>query len=175
MATPDLAGLLSSMPKKTAASTPPPGAPEAELARKTITTERRTQADTIAKADNDQRVIASRTSRQYLRSITIYLPRTAHQRVAEEAAARDTTRTALILTAINETHSRLGELTAEQAAMGGERDLFDIPQQRAAAEPAVQTTIRVTDSQLDAIENLARTHDLNRSHLIAGALRLYLT
>jgi len=54
------------------------------------------------------------------------------------------------------------------------RDLFAIPQDRAVAEPSVQTTIRVTDIQFQAIETLVAEHETNRSHLVTAALRLHL-
>lgn len=84
------------------------------------------------------------------------------------------TNTALILEAINKTHLRLDE-QIKPPAPPATTDLFDVPQRRTPAEPTVQTTIRVTDQQLAAIENLASTHNVSRSHIIAAALRLHLT
>jgi hypothetical protein len=52
--------------------------------------------------------------------------------------------------------------------------LFDIPQHKKDAEPAVQTTIRVTDRQHQAIEALVDKYDTNRSQLVTAALMLYL-
>jgi len=57
---------------------------------------------------------------------------------------------------------------------GGDDDLFDIPQHKKDTEPAVQTTIRVTDRQHQAIENLVAELGTNRSRLVAAALTLYL-
>jgi len=114
---------------------------------------------------------------QYLRIKSIYLPRSLHQRLGQQAISRKTTRTALILTAVNQTHSRLGSyLATETASSGGgdADDLFDIPQHRKDAEPAVQTTIRITDRQHKAIENLVAELGTNRSRLVAAALTLYL-
>lgn len=120
----------------------------------------------------------SQTSgRQYLRIKSIYLPRSLHQRLGEQAIARNTTRTALILTAINQTHSQLGSYLATAGGpsdAGGIDDLFDIPQHKKDAEPAVQTTIRVTDRQHQAIEALVDKYDTNRSQLVTAALMLYL-
>jgi hypothetical protein len=52
--------------------------------------------------------------------------------------------------------------------------LFDIPQHRKDAEPAVQTTIRITDRQHQAIETLVGKYGTNRSQLVTAALMLYL-
>jgi hypothetical protein len=117
------------------------------------------------------------SGRQYLRIKSIYLPRSLHQRLGEQATSHKTTRTALILTAINHTHSQLGSyLTNSGSSSGGGDidDLFDIPQQRKDAEPAVQTTIRITDRQHQAIETLVKKYGTNRSHLVTAALMLYL-
>ena len=100
------------------------------------------------------------TGREYLRTKSIYLPRSLHQRLGEFATARKTTRTALILTAINQTHSQLGAYLASENASaggGGREDLFDIPQDKKDTEPAVQTTIRITDRQHQAIETLMKS------------------
>ncbi len=115
--------------------------------------------------------------RQYLRIKSIYLPRSLHKRLGEQATSRQTTRTALILTAINHTHSQLGSYLATDGASsgrGGVDDLFDIPQHKKDAEPAVQTTIRITDRQHQAIETLVEKHGTNRSQLVTAALMLYL-
>ena len=117
------------------------------------------------------------SGRQYLRIKSIYLPRSLHQRLGQEAISRQTTRTALILTAINNTHSRLGTYIAtDGGSFGGAsiNDLFDIPQHRKDVEPAVQTTIRITDRQHQAIETLVEKYGTNRSQLVTAALMLYL-
>ena len=117
------------------------------------------------------------SGRQYLRIKSIYLPRSLHQRLGEQAISRNTTRTALILTAINHTHSQLGTYLAtagRSSGGGGIDDLFDIPQHKKDAEPAVQTTIRITDRQHQAIESLVEKYGTNRSQLVTAALMLYL-
>ena len=116
-------------------------------------------------------------TRQYLRIKSVYLPRSLHQRLGEYATAQKTTRTALILAAVNRTHSRLGSYLATGSGPSGSasgNDLFDIPQLKKDAEPAVQTTIRITDRQHQAIEALVAQLGTNRSQLVAAALRLYL-
>ena len=116
---------------------------------------------------------AEAPGRQYLRSMSIYLPRSLHQRLGQRADADGRTRTALILMAVNHTHDSIGTaLNPESADTGSE--LFDIPQRTARKEPSVETTIRVTDRQLAAIDNLVAEHGANRSRLISVALQTYL-
>lgn len=128
-------------------------------------------ADTVVSTESQT------SGRQYLRIKSIYLPRSLHQRLGEQATSRMTTRTALILTAINQTHSQLGSYFATDGGTsggGGIDDLFDIPQHKKDAEPAVQTTIRITDRQHQAIETLVEKYGTNRSQLVTAALMLYL-
>jgi hypothetical protein len=184
MPTPDLAGLLAkpaaprTVVKKAITVMPPPTdlvAAESDTSDAAVA-EPLDQAS-VAPSGLDHKAAgetAIQGRRQYLRSITIYLPRSIHRKVAVEATARETTRTALILTAINATHPQIGSALADQDAPTGKRDLFDIPQLRVVVEPSVQTTIRVTDNQLRAIETLVSKHETNRSHLIIAALRLHL-
>jgi hypothetical protein len=105
----------------------------------------------------------------------VYLPRSTHQAVAEKAEAAGTTRTALILAAVNATHEDLGAAPGDDEHVeGGGGDLFDIPQRKAPSELTVQTSIRVTDRQLKAIDDLVARHGMNRSRLLTKALKLYL-
>lgn len=122
--------------------------------------------------------------RQYLRSIAVYLPRSLHQALRVQAARSDTTATALILAAVNSTHDRITDglvlngfddaTPRHPNSLVASRDLFTVPQARRASEPTVQTTIRVTDSQHQALNTLATEHGIARSILLASALRLYL-
>ncbi|HEY1819483.1 MAG TPA: hypothetical protein VGG83_06110 [Trebonia sp.] len=196
MATPDLAGLLRRQPTTTR-PTPVPVPQERPLAvlRSEPTDRHETPPDTAPAPAKPERRIAPDTAataptrtttkstprasqaperRQYLQSITVYIPRSLHQQLHRTATDRATTATALMLAAINHTHDRLGEALTPQTEPADSGSLFDIPQVRAAAEPTVQTTIRITDRQLEAILTLSRAHDINRSLLIATALRLYL-
>ena len=127
-------------------------------------------------ADEAQRPgTAATAQRQYLQSKAFNLPRSLHRRLGEQAAAQHTTRTALILTALNQTHAELAAvLQAQETGTPNGGDLFDIPQMRSEKEPSVQTTIRVTDQQLKAIDELVSKLGTNRSHLVAAALTTYL-
>lgn len=113
------------------------------------------------------------STRVYSQPMPLYLPRSLHQKLGSEAEARKSTKTALILQAVNATHLRVGEVLST-ATDPAPTDLFAIPQRRTEAELTVHTTIRVTDTQLEAIEGLASTHSVNRSQIIAAAVRLYL-
>ena len=146
-------------------SAPPPGTP-ARKPSPSSTRNRRGKTMDAARS-------AEAPGRQYLRSMSIYLPRSLHQRLGQRADADGRTRTALILMAVNHTHDSIGTaLNPESADTGSE--LFDIPQRTARKEPSVETTIRVTDRQLAAIDNLVGEHGANRSRLISVALQTYL-
>lgn len=110
--------------------------------------------------------------RQYLRTKAVQLPRSVHRRVTEEAARRGTTGTALMLTAINSTYRLLPAALRERQRPAG--SLFDIPQDRLAQEPTVQTTLRMTDTQLEAINELVTANSTNRSRLFGVAISLFL-
>ena len=110
--------------------------------------------------------------RQYLRTKAVQLPRSVHRRVTEEAVRRGTTATALMLTAINSTYHLLPDALRETQRPAG--SLFDIPQDRLAQEPTVQTTLRMTDAQLEAINGLVTANSTNRSRLFGVAISLFL-
>ena len=110
--------------------------------------------------------------RQYLRTKAVQLPRSVHQRVTEEAARRGTTATALMLTAINSTYHLLPDALRKTTRPVG--SLFDIPQDRLTQEPTVQTTLRMTDAQLEAINALVTVNSTNRSRLFGVAINLFL-
>ena len=202
MDTPDLAGLLAKPVRRgpserheESVARPEPPLPEPEANRETpaaavsLPTQERasesratsTPIESERKLPGSARNRRGRTAttanidvdRQYLRSMSIYLPRSLHQRLGQRADVDGSTRTALILTAINRTHDTIGSALNPDRD-GTASDLFDIPQRAARKEPSVETTIRVTDRQLDAIDNLAAEHRVNRSRLISAALQVYL-
>ncbi len=154
MPTPNLAGLLAkprparkvpALPESAVAPRPEAMAP-ADDSHTTVPPELASVEDdgqppTAGKPISTQ---DSGDRRQYLRSITIYTPRSVHRAVGLAAGERKTTRTALILAALNATHQQIGEALTSGKAPAGERDLFDVPQSRVATEPSVQTTIRVS-------------------------------
>jgi len=184
MPTPNLAGLLAKPRpvRKVPALTESAVAPQPEAIAPADDSDSTVRPELASVEDDGQPPTAGKPisaqdsgdQRQYLRSITIYTPRSVHRTVGLVAGERKTTRTALILAALNATHQQIGEALTVSKAPAGERDLFDVPQSRVATEPSVQTTIRVTDSQFDAIENLVAEHATNRSRLVTAALQKYL-
>ena len=186
MQTPDIGGLLrrpagqarpATVPSAVAEPEPLPQPATTATARPRKQTARPQTVETARVEPPGRRAPArAETGRQYLRSIAVYLPRSLHQQVRTAATRQGTTATALMLAAVNSTHDRLAEAfarhSAEPSAAG---DLFEIPQARRVAEPTVQTTIRVTDSQHRTLSELAANHEVNRSQLLATAVRLYLS
>lgn len=189
MPTPDLAGLLTARrpaaPRPTLGEEAPAAvASDRPAVRETVVAARsaaRGTADVVA--DDSQSEDAgppvedttdlATSDRVYRRSITVYLPRNLHRRVGVAAAASGTTRTAVMLDAINRTHSQLGSALQEPVPSSGQ-DLFAVPQARSAPAPSVQTTLRVTDEQYAALEGLTRKHAVNRSRIMTTALVLVL-
>lgn len=186
MPTPDLAGILgpsarhlTSTPEaQTSASAEAPDASTPQQAR-SIDAKART-----SKGPSTLRAVAKKETysvpampRQYLRPIVVYVPRDLHQLLHAAARERSTTATALTLEAVNATHDRLGDAIIDQQATPAEAkgDLFDIPQARPASQPSVQTTIRVTDAQYQALTELAARLATNRSRMISTAVRLHLS
>lgn len=196
MPTPDLGNLLRRPPKvdrstmtaetpvveqATAPSRPSTANPHRQSPPAAARTERATAAPPIDRPSVPARppssnIRAPKGRREYLRSIALYLPRSIHHQLKVTADEQGTTSTALILAAVNATHQHVGDALRVRA--GGSAspgsDLFEIPQARKAEEPAVATTIRVTDAQLEAIKDLTIRHGANRSQLITEALRLHL-
>jgi len=184
MATPNLAGLLAKPRpvRKAPAQTDFAAVPQTEATTQTEDSDSVVPPELANVEDDGQALTAGKPisaqdsgdQRQYLRSITIYTPRSVHRAVGLASGERKTTRTALILAALNATHQQIGEVLTSSKATAGDRDLFAVPQSRVATEPSVQTTIRVTDSQFAAIENLVAEHATNRSRLVTAALQKYL-
>lgn len=112
--------------------------------------------------------------RRYIRTISLYLPRSVYQRLVAEAERRQMSRTALLLTAVNEVHDQLPGLLAEKPAPRG--PLFDVPQARAPKEePNTQTSMRVTDQQFTILEALAKQYNTTRSRVLEAAFGAYLS
>ncbi|GGM09493.1 ribbon-helix-helix protein, CopG family [Nakamurella endophytica] len=112
------------------------------------------------------------TSRSYRRPLTFQLPRSVHRALREYTESRETTQTAVLFMAVNATHKEVREaLRAEDAVADGE--LFKIPQ-TPKAEPTTEVKVRVTDAQLDALNQLARELGTNRSRVVTEAVRIYL-
>lgn len=118
--------------------------------------------------------IDTEDSRRYLRTMTVYLPRSTYRRLQVEAESRQLSRTALLLISVNEVHDRLPDLLAETPRPKGA--LFDVPQARAPKEePNTQTSIRVTDQQLSILEALAKQYGTTRSRVLCAAFDAYVS
>ncbi len=183
MPTPDLGGLLRRPTRPAVVPQSPPvpdddaGGPGSTTEPTTAPQARRSPHRPVPAASAASPVDGRR--RVYLRPITVYLPRSLHERVHLVAAEQETSATALILLAVSRNHDRVAEALAaalrEDDRAGG---LFDIPQAKRAVEATVQTTIRVTDPQLETLNELVAElkvvagPKVNRSLLVAEALRL---
>lgn len=172
--TPDLAGLLARRsPTRPAAATPIVRPPLSELEDDSRDRRPVVHADSSAPTAN-----AGTTPRPrvYLQSITVYLPRTLAEQLADAASAAGLTRTAFLLKAVNATHAKI--VDAEQETGRPEQaagDLFAVPQaDRTSRPPSVQTTTRVTDEQLAVLNRLATQVGVHRSRVIAASLEMYL-
>lgn len=181
MTTPNLAGLLTQRPPTTpvGSTTPRPVSTDTPpTAQDAGSVELTTRVAPDAGTSEPARTSDETSPVQYLRSITVYLPRELHRQAGVTAAGRGTTRTALILEAVNHTYQQLGDaLAADDDAPrtpGEGQVLFAVPQARPASPPSVQTTIRITDDQYTALAELVERHATNRSRIIASALRLHL-
>ncbi len=147
MPTPNLAGLLAKPRpiRKVPARTEPAVAPQPEATVSADYSDSVVPPEVASAEDDGQLPPAGKPSsaqdsgdqRQYLRSITIYTPRSVHRAVGLVAGERKTTRTALILAALNATHQQIGEVLTSSKTTAGERDLFDVPQSRVATEPYI--------------------------------------
>jgi len=182
MPTPDLGSLLRTPARahvapKTTAPRDSAAAPRAPmLPRKTTMPMVASAPDPSrpAAALSDSELTPADGKRTYLRSISVYLPRTLHRTLHEEAARRSTTATATMLTAVSATHATLERALPDSRESVAE-GLFDIPQARQkSAEPRVATTIRVTDAQHQALTALTARYGVSRSEVISAALRIHL-
>ncbi len=197
MITPDLAGLIRTRPKPSAravaqpivAAEPPaeqesqPSAlrapsDEAPSPSIRVSAERRARraprpAASLRQSARDAPSPSAGTGpTAYTRSISLYLPRSVHTSLRLQAQARGISRTALILKAVNAHHESLGEwLTPDSDPQDAAGGLFAVPQDSRAAEPVMQTALRVTDAQLSALDDLATRFGIRRSHVMVAALR----
>ena len=183
MPTPDLGSLLRTpgrgdvAPKTTAprGSAGPPRTPMLPGRTTMPMVARAPDPSRPAAALSDSELTPAGGKRTYLRSISVYLPRTLHRTLHEEAARRSTTATATMLTAVSATHATLEGALPDSREESVAEGLFDIPQARQkSAEPRVATTIRVTDAQHQALTALTARYGVSRSEVISAALRIHL-
>lgn len=184
MATPNLSGLIKSKPRPSAPTVP--ASPEPQTVIQQPAGDKRgkslVQKPAVARASEGQTAEPVRPRRavgekqppaRYTRSISLYLPRSIHAALAKQAAASGMSRTAIILRAVNAHHQDLSSWlsTDESRPEVSAEGLFDVPQDARSTEPVVQTALRVTDAQLNAMDALAETMGIKRSHVMVAALR----
>ena len=100
------------------------------------------------------------------RSVGFSMPRDVRAAATQQARSDDSTLTAWLLTALNRHHRNLENRLNQDTGDGGE--LFAVPQSQ-IPQPKVQSTMRVTDEQYDAMERLARQLNTTRSGLLTAA------
>jgi hypothetical protein len=121
-----------------------------------------------------------KASKRHPSSVVVYLSVTLRQRLRVNAGATSRSHTQIVFAALNDSHSRLGELAARSGQQPPEQPadgLFVVQQsgRRLHDEDQVQVSIRPNPANLAVIDQLAEQHTGgNRSALIALALDDYL-
>lgn len=107
----------------------------------------------------------------------VYLAGDLLERLRRARAATGFTYTHLVLDALDGTHERLAELVAQATAPRARPagSLFSGPSSAAAIiQPKVQITLRPRSSDAAVIDQLATSHGVSRSQLVALALSAHL-
>lgn len=105
-------------------------------------------------------------------TVSYYLRGDLRDRVTEAAQAQGSSVTAWLLVAVNRYHARLSEgLTSNRAHEVGE-GLFPVPQAHGTMPRRVQSSLRLTSPQLNALDQLAAQHDVDRNAVLAAAARV---
>jgi hypothetical protein len=107
-------------------------------------------------------------------SVIVYLAVSLRSRLRSHAATTGRSHTQIVFDALNDTHTRLAELTGAAVPEDG---LFVAQRsgRRQDREDRVQVSIRPNQENLAVIDGLAGRHTAgNRSALIAAALDAYL-
>lgn len=161
---PDLASALSKKPPTQSR----PAAPEATpkpTALDSPTEERPTPKRN--RVSNQKPDVAQNAGSAWRRSIGYSMPRDVRIAATQRAQAEDSTLTAWLLNALNRNHRHLADrLNQDSASNTG--DLFAVPQQQ-TSQPRVQSTMRVTDEQYEAMERLADELNTTRSGILTAA------
>lgn len=114
----------------------------------------------------------SRPRREYLNQITFTMAREVHRRGKERAAQRGETFALFILQAVNAHHGHI--LDGHDAPNEQAGGLFSVPQAARSKDSKVQTSMRITDGQLDAIGDLCKKTGMDRGEVFSAAVRLEL-
>lgn len=159
---PDLAGALRRSPT-TPAKRPPPVNRTVEAAKP--------ESPRPQRVDSPRRKPLEPAIEQvrevvWRRSIGFSMPRDVRAAATQQARSEKSTLTAWLLTALNRHHQNLAQRLDQDADVGG--GLFAVPQNQ-VPQPKVQSTMRVTDEQYEAMERLARQLNTTRSGLLTAA------
>ena len=126
----------------------------------------------------DSQAAAPQAAREQALVVIAYLPVSLREALRKAADDRSVTYTAIVLDALDDTHDRLEELLTAQHGAPRSGSLFSGRAGRSRPrhdEPHVQVSLRLTRSDLAVIDELVATHHaLNRSALVATALRAHL-
>lgn len=174
------AGIQEAAPAApTPRSAPPVASPAMGPATKPAVVNPHADAAPPAWDVTDGNVYPEATDHVYLVPRQVYLPRSVHMRAKSYAAESGMSVTEMIVTALSDMYTAVPAYVqrekAQESPVG--LDLYAIPQRaRRTRQPdrQVQTSIRITDEQLAAMDRLALQYGLNRSRLLGVCLQLWL-
>lgn len=169
--TPNLASLLRTKPKVRHESFSQPTTPTSVDSGVGVSATDTVPADVVMPRAKASSVQAARSAERAVtpprQIIAVYMPRSVHQAMAQAAKDNAVSQATFMLQAVNTHHRNL----AQHLPGPPVGDLFAVPQARRKTEPVAQTSMRVTDQQLEALNRLADQLRANRSHVIVAALR----
>lgn len=116
----------------------------------------------------------------YLVPRQVYLPRSTHANAKRYGLETGMSVTEMIVTAVSDMHAAVGPYLRHERDQQRKTEgsgIYPIPQSRRrkrTADSQVQTSVRITDLQLDVMDKLAQRYGINRSKLLAVCLRLWL-
>lgn len=132
----------------------------------------------VTKPAAPSRSRASERSTGAIRDMSFTTPLSVRTKLREAASKPDITKAAVVLAAVEANADRLGDLiTAERVSTPTAGALFPDPAMtpRAAGEPRVPESMRLTARNLDVLDELvARNGADDRSQLLTAALRAHL-
>lgn len=165
---PNLAATLSRSPARPQTPDPPvESAPESVAA---VATEEAPKPAPKRRAPRKTTLRSSAAGERH--TVSYYLRGDLRDKVTEAAKAQGSSVTAWLLIAVNRYHDRLDEgVTANRAHEIGD-GLFPVPQAHGTAPRRVQSSLRLTSPQLDALDQLAAQHQIDRNAVLAAAARI---
>lgn len=165
---PNLAATLRRSPSRP--PTPDPPVESAPVAGTTTITEDEPKSAPKRRAPRKKTPRPSVAGERH--TVSYYLRGDLRDKVTEAAQAQGSSVTAWLLIAVNRYHDRLDEgVVANRAHEIGE-GLFPVPQAHGTAPRRVQSSLRLTSPQLDALDQLAAQHQIDRNAVLAAAARI---